>query len=376
MSNKQTGAQSVEALLDARVVVTDGLVFVSGLSAADPGVGIPPQAAVSPEFPYYGADIQKQTTYLLEKLQQLLAEAGTSLEKVVKTQVFIADCRLFDAFDQVWKRFFPVPPPRTTVGVGAEEMPVPGALVVVDVIAAADGVTVTHVDSPTLPKPLANYTPCVAAGDWLFLAGQLPTEFGDTGLAPAATVSPHFPHHVSALTAQAEFTIGICETLLSDAGSDWDNTVRVHVFLKNMADAPLFDELWREKFDGNPPPYLIVGVEELLTGGAQVEIDVIAVRAGTSQPATRFAVVDVEIGQEGYRPFEVRDAVRAAFDAAIAQPGAVEPVKVHAFLPAPADIYGFGRGLPSTFTERAAITTSTSVGGTRAALEIVYRVEA
>ncbi|PRP61143.1 RidA family protein, partial [Bacillus halotolerans] len=113
MSNKQTGTQSVEALLDARVVVTDGLVFVSGLSAADPGVGIPPQAAVSPEFPYYGADIQKQTTYLLEKLQQLLAEAGTSLEKVVKTQVFIADCRLFDAFDQVWKRFFPVPPPRT-----------------------------------------------------------------------------------------------------------------------------------------------------------------------------------------------------------------------------------------------------------------------
>lgn len=377
MSYEQSGSHSVEGLLDERVVVSDGLVFVSGVTAADPGVGIPAHAAVSSEFPYYGADIQKQTAYLLEKLQRLLAQAGTRLENVVKTQVFIADCRLFDAFDQVWKRYFPVPPPRTTVGVGVDAMPVPGALVVVDVIAAlADEVQVRHIDSPTLPKPLANYTPCVGAGDWLFLAGQLPTEFGDTGLAPAASVSEHFPHHVSPLIAQAEFTIAICETLLADSGSDWANTVRVHVFLKNPADAPLFEELWRDKFAGNPPPYLVIGVEELLTGGAQIEIDVIALRAGTPQPATRFAVLDVEVGQDGYRPFEVRDAVRAAFDTATAHFGATaEPVKVHAFLTAPDDIYGFGRGLPPSAAQRAAITTSTSVGASRACLEIVYRVE-
>ncbi|MGE2836094.1 RidA family protein [Mycobacterium sp. SMC-4] len=378
MSYVQSGKQSVEAILDERVVVSDGLLFITGLTAADAGTGIPQQAAVSPEFPYYGADIQKQTTYILEKLRDLLAGSGARLEDVVKTQVFIADCRLFDAFDQVWKKFFPTPPPRTTVGVGEAGMPVPGTLVVVDAIAALpDELDIRAIDSPTLPKPLANYTPCVAAGDWLFLAGQLPTEFGDTGLAPQASVNPAFPHHVSPLVAQAEFTIAICETLLGDAGSDWQHAVRVHVFLKDMTEAPLFDALWQDKFDGNPPPYLIIGVEELLTGGAQIEIDVIAVRTGTTQPSTRFAVVDTPVEEEWYRPFTIQKLVRAAFDGTAADAGGdIQPLKVHVFLPSPEDIYGFGRGLPDGVAGQAAVTTSTSVGASRVAMEIVYRVDA
>ena len=253
MSSSGSQTHTVEFLVEERVTVSDGLVFVSGLTAADPEVGIPAQAAVSPEFPYYGADIQRQTTYILEKLSRLLESVGANLEAVVKTQVFLTDCRLFDAFDQVWKRFFPVPPPRTTVGVGSDAMPVPSALVSVDVIAAQENVLeIAQVDSPRLPKPLANYTPCVAAGDWLFLAGQLPTEFGVTGLAPAATVNPNFPHHVSPLVAQATFTLGICTTLLEDAGSNWDQVVRAHVFLKNVADAPLFEALWNDMFDDGP----------------------------------------------------------------------------------------------------------------------------
>jgi enamine deaminase RidA (YjgF/YER057c/UK114 family) len=385
----------VEKLLEERVLISDGLVFVSGMSAADPGTGIPPEAAVSPEFPYYGADIQKQATYLLEKLSRQLRSLGCGLEDVVKTQVFLTDCRLFDAFDQVWKRFFPVPPPRTTVGVGPDAMSVPGTLVSVDVIAALpDVVEIRQIDSARLPKPLANYTPCVGAGDWLFLAGQLPTEFGTTGLAPDAQVNLSFPHHVSPLLAQARFTIDVCRTLLEDAGSDWDHVVRVHVFLKDMAEAPLFDTLWHDMFDGTPPPCLVIGVDELLTGGAQIEIDVIAVRSGAArrrggadaQPvanmqvaaaglaSTTFVVVQAVPDDAEYRPFAVEGAVRGAFDRAGALAGAdARPVKVHAFLPETADVFAFGRGLPADALDTAAITTSPSIGATCIGLEIVYR---
>ncbi|WP_197380189.1 Rid family hydrolase [Mycolicibacterium mengxianglii] len=395
MSYRSSSSHSVEAILDERGLVSDGLVFVSGLTAADAESGIPPQAAVSGEFPYYGADIQKQTTYVLEKLSRVLSTRGCRLEDVVKTQVFLTDCRLFDAFDQIWKKFFPVPPPRTTVGVGSGAMAVPGTLVAVDAIAALpDVVGIRQIDSPRIPKPLANYTPCVGAGDWLFLAGQLPTEFGDTGLSPGAAVNPRFPHHVSSLIAQARFTIGVCQILLEDAGSDWDHTVRVHVFLKNMSEAPLFEALWNDKFDGNPPPYLIIGVDELLTGGAEIEIDVIAVRAGVPKhaattadrspdqvgistaglAATTFAVARVDVDDAGYRPFAVERALRAAFDSAGAQVGAnARPVKVHAFLPRPADVFGLGRALPEGVAETAAISTSPSVDASSISLEVVYR---
>jgi enamine deaminase RidA (YjgF/YER057c/UK114 family) len=367
----------VESILEERVLVSDGLVFVSGLSAADPGTGIPAEAAISPEFPYYGAEIQKQTTHVLEKLTRLLEAEGCRLEDVVKTQVFLTDCRLFDAFDQVWKKFFAVPPPRTTVGVGPDAMSIPGTLVTVDVIAARpDVVAIRQIDSARLPKPMANYTPCVGAGDWLFLAGQLPTEFGTTGLAPAAQVNSAFPNHVSSLLAQAKFTIGICQTLLEDAGSDWDHVVRVHVFLKNMAEAPLFDALWNDMFDGAPPPCLVIGVDELLTGGADIEIDVIAVRTGVAvgSASTTFAVVQAVPEITGYRPFAVEAAVRDAVEkaAALAGPDA-QPIKVHAFLPHPADVFAFGRGLPAHAIETAAVTTSPSVGADSLALEIVYR---
>lgn len=396
MSNASRATHSVETILEERVRVNDGLIYVSGLSAADVGGGIPPVAAVSPEYPYYGADIQKQSTYVLEKLTALLETHGAGLQDVVKTQVFLTDCRLFDAFDQVWKRFFPVPPPRTTVGVGGDALAVPGTLVVVDVIAAqSDKVAVTHVESPRLAKPLANYTPCVAAGDWLFLAGQLPTDFGVTGLASDASVNPHFPYHVAPLIAQAEYTIGICHTLLEDAGSDWDHAVRVHVFLKHVDQAPLFQRLWNDHFKGSAPPCVIIGVEELLTGGAEIEIDVIAVRAGTAlhhttadegggcvvavsgTATTVFAMAELDIDATSYRPFAVEQATSDALERAAGMVhGAVEPVKVHAFLPHNTDIWGFGRGLSMAVSDAAAITTSPSVSASRISLEIVYRAGA
>lgn len=394
MSYVSSGARSVESVLDERVLTSDGLVFVSGLTAADPEVGIPPNAVVSSEYPYYGADIQKQTVHLLEKLRRLLEANGASLESVVKTQVFLTDCRLFDAFDQVWKKFFPVPPPRTTVGVGVEYMSIPGTLVAVDVIAALPNeVVITQIDSPRLPKPLANYTPCVAAGEWLFLAGQLPTDFGATGLAPGASVNTAFPHHVSPIIAQAEYTIAICETLLEDAGSDWQHTVRVHIFLKNITDAPLVERIWRQRFDGTPPPFVIIGVQELLTGGAEIEIDVIALKRNGRQYARRddpaadsgtiaaagaagtlFVAAKVILDPTVYRPFAVEQAVAEAFTRAATLVGSDAAVlKVHAFLPSPSDIWGFGHALPSSVADTAAITTSPSVGDSDVSLEIVYR---
>jgi enamine deaminase RidA (YjgF/YER057c/UK114 family) len=56
------------------------------------------------------------------------------MDQVVKAQVFHTDLQNFSEFDEVWKEFFPTPPPRTTVGTTG--LLVPGCLVEIDLIAA------------------------------------------------------------------------------------------------------------------------------------------------------------------------------------------------------------------------------------------------
>ena len=117
-------------------VVADPLVFASGQMAGDYRTGLPAEAGVRPHSPYLGSDIARQTEHVLSNLARLLEAAGTSLERVVKTQVFLTDLNLFYQFDKVWKRHFPTPPPRTTVQIAPPSMLLPGCLVLVDAIAA------------------------------------------------------------------------------------------------------------------------------------------------------------------------------------------------------------------------------------------------
>jgi len=78
-------------------------------------IGVPPEARKHPAFPYYGSDIKLQTGYILQNLKRTFSAAGSSLEKVTKAQVFLTDLNDFAAFDEVWKEYFAVPPPRTTI---------------------------------------------------------------------------------------------------------------------------------------------------------------------------------------------------------------------------------------------------------------------
>lgn len=113
-------------------IVAGPFVFAAGQIASDYKTGIPPEARRDPAFPYYGSDIQRQTDYILKNLSMTFEAAGTSLDNVIKAQVFMADLDDFYAFDQIWKTHFKTPPPRTTVGTTG--LLVPGCLVEIDLI--------------------------------------------------------------------------------------------------------------------------------------------------------------------------------------------------------------------------------------------------
>jgi 2-iminobutanoate/2-iminopropanoate deaminase len=79
--------------------------------------------------------VTAETRQALENIKASLEQHGSSMDRVVKCTVFLADIGDFDAMNGVYRQFFPRnKPARTTVGVAALPL---GARVEIDCIAAA-----------------------------------------------------------------------------------------------------------------------------------------------------------------------------------------------------------------------------------------------
>ena len=79
--------------------------------------------------------IEEQTDRACRNIGIMLEAAGTSFDKVIKANCFIADMDDFDAFNQVYARYFTSRPARTCVAV--KTMP-KHALCEIEVIAALE----------------------------------------------------------------------------------------------------------------------------------------------------------------------------------------------------------------------------------------------
>lgn len=89
----------------SQAVVMDGWVFASGQIAIDPATG----NVVS-------GDVAVQTRRVLDNLKAVLAAAGSALDRVAKTTVFLRDMNDFAAMNAVYAEYFPKDPPaRATV---------------------------------------------------------------------------------------------------------------------------------------------------------------------------------------------------------------------------------------------------------------------
>ena len=79
----------------SQAVKAAGLVFASGQIPIDPATG-----------QFVAGGIAEQTEQVLRNLSAVLEAAGTALERVVKTTVFLADMGDFAAMNEVYGRYF------------------------------------------------------------------------------------------------------------------------------------------------------------------------------------------------------------------------------------------------------------------------------
>ena len=89
----------------SQAIKAGGLIFASGQIPIDPGTG-----------QFVAGGIAEQTEQVLKNLSAVLVAAGSSLDKVIKTTVFLASMEEFAAMNEVYGKFFgDVPPARATV---------------------------------------------------------------------------------------------------------------------------------------------------------------------------------------------------------------------------------------------------------------------
>jgi 2-iminobutanoate/2-iminopropanoate deaminase len=106
----------------SQAIRSGDLVFVSGQLALEPG-----------HTEIVGTTIEEQTEQVFANLKAILEEAGSGLDKLVKTTVFLADLGDFQAMNSVYATHVgDRPPARATIEVSALPS---GALVEIEAIA-------------------------------------------------------------------------------------------------------------------------------------------------------------------------------------------------------------------------------------------------
>lgn len=108
----------------SQAIIIKDMLYTSGQIPINPATGN-----------IEAATIEEQTEQVCKNLAAVLKEAGTTLDRVVKTTCFLANISDFVAFNGVYAKYFTSCPARSCVAV--KDLP-KGALVEVEVIAAVD----------------------------------------------------------------------------------------------------------------------------------------------------------------------------------------------------------------------------------------------
>jgi 2-iminobutanoate/2-iminopropanoate deaminase len=137
------------------------------------------------------------------------------------------------------------------------------AILAVAGCAQKEGTVRTPVQTDNAPKPIGPYSQAIVEGDFIFLAGQGPTnpatgkvEYGD-------------------VTSETKRTFENMKAILEAAGSSLDKVVKCNVYLRDIKDFAAMNEVYKTYFK---PPYPARTTIQAgaLPGGIAVEIECIA----------------------------------------------------------------------------------------------------
>lgn len=121
-------------------------------------------------------------------------------------------------------------------------------------------------DVPSGVSPIGPYSIAVRAGDFVFISGQVAID--------PATDAP-IDGDVRAQAVRVMENLGL---ILGDLDLEFDDIVKTTIFLADIADFPVVNEVYAGYFDDAPPARSTIQAAGL-PGGYLVEIDLIAIQS-------------------------------------------------------------------------------------------------
>ena len=222
---------------------------------------------------WHDSPVERQTDYVLQKLDKIAKAAGTTLDKAVKAEVYIGHPNDFAGMDRVWRQWFPKNPPARVVipymGIGARGSRVEIALTLLSGNAKIKKETIT---AKSAPKPLGHEPHAIKAGPFLFFSTQM--AFDSTGnLAAGMVRHPEFPWYNSPGQAQMRYMMKNIAAICEAAGTTVDNICRRVCFHSDFQWFAESIEEWARYFPDDKPasttirlggPFVVPGANTLL----------------------------------------------------------------------------------------------------------------
>ena len=115
------------------------------------------------------------------------------------------------------------------------------------------------------PAPIGPYSQAIAVSNFIFCSGQIPLDPQTSQLIQGD------------ISAQTKRILDNFEAVLKAAGSSLDKTVKLTVYLTNLADFDALNKVLAERFKKAPPARAVVQVSAL-PKNASIEMDLIALK--------------------------------------------------------------------------------------------------
>jgi enamine deaminase RidA (YjgF/YER057c/UK114 family) len=251
------------------------LVFVAGQLARDASGNIAAEAMRPVGQSWNGTPIRLETHYLVHKrLLPALTAAGSSLDLVLKAQVYLSHEQDFPAFWQSWSEAFGgAVPPTTIVPVSHPAFGTRDATIEINVIAA-------HASARSRVRDIECDVELIAPGmlparsfdGLLFVAGLMALD--PDGLAASARCPASAPFYADTAALQMRDILKKARAIFDAAGADLRNVVRALQFHTDLADfRPAFME-WQPFTGDVGVPFTAIEVARgLFVPGARVLVD-------------------------------------------------------------------------------------------------------
>lgn len=232
--------------------------------------------------------VKEQTGQCLKNIKAILESIDVPFDDIVKINIFLKNLSDTEAVNEVYATFFPdsaiaravaYVPARTTIAASA--LPMDALVQIEAVISHGDGtppqaiehrhgIVIWANNTENAPKCTLS-TQTVAFSHYNHLSAQLPLD-PKTGELVAGGVK-----------AQAEQCLKNIKAIVESIGHVMDDVVKVNIFLKNIADIPAVDEVYKTFFPAGIPARRTVGVSALAQD-ALVQIDVVVANAEGTPP--------------------------------------------------------------------------------------------